>query len=255
MPLKYPKPSIKVPPEVLARILACLEKKDLKEVRLVCRQLERLAVSLLFDEAYLSAHPAELKVAQSTVRNFGNSIKTVLFSAVEYPEIKWGLFKNTMRSSAKETKYVRLAYTNYCKLRQEQQQTIQAGTYFAHLCYVLRTVPNAHRLVITDFEASSAPLEWERRRSRQWRIGDCPTHCSIQGCVYGNLKHLSYMIRPRRLLRTATQETDVEEEVADPEKQDTNPWALVMMALAATGSYLLFHVIILSSLDMTSIST
>ena len=88
MPLDFPKPSIEVPPEVLEHILTHLEKKDLKAVRLVCKQLERLAVSLLFNEVYLSANPAELEVAQNTVQNFGKSIKTVLFSAVEYPEIK-----------------------------------------------------------------------------------------------------------------------------------------------------------------------
>ena len=212
-----------VPPEVLGRILFHLEKKDLKEVRLVCKKLEQSAVSLLFDEVYLSTNPAEIEIAQKTVRNFGQSIKTIFFSAVEYKEMKWGSFKNSIRR-AYSLEYVRLAYTNYCRLRQEQQEMFRTSSYFGHLCYVLRTIPNPQRLVITDFEAFSQPCEWEKRRSRLWRVGDCPTHCSIQGCAYDNLKHLSYMVRPRSLWSA--------------EIQDTNPWSLVMMGLAATGSYL-----------------
>lgn len=235
----FSKLTMEVPPEVLGRILARLEKKDLKEVRLVCKKLERSAVPLLFDEVYLSTNPAEIEIAQNTVRNFGKSIKTVFFSAVEYEEMKWGHFKNAIgRSHALE--YVQLAYTNYCRLRQEQEEMFRAGTYFGHLCYVLRTIPNPQRLVITDSETSSQHGEGERRQSRLWRVGDCPTHCSIQGCACGSLKHLSYMVSPRSLLRR--------------ERLDTNPWSLVMMGLAATGSYIYFNTIVTSTLNMPSIS-
>ena len=137
--------------------------------------------------------------------------------------MKWGKFKNAVgRSNAVE--YVRLAYTNYCKLRQEQEQMFRAGTYFGHLCYVLRMVPNAQRLVMTDLEAYSGSYNtWEKRRSRLWRVGNCPAHCSIPGCVYDNLKHLGYMVRARSLLAGQGQYTD--------------PWYLLMIGLAVTGSY------------------
>ena len=217
--------AMEVPPEVIGRILAHLKKEELKQVRLVCKKLERSAVYLLFNEVYLSANPAEIEIAQMTVRSFGKSIKTVYFSAVEYEEIKWGKFKNAVgRSDALE--HVRLAYTNYCRLRQEQEEMFRAGTYFGQLCYVLRTVPNAQRLVMTDFEAyySRSYQTWEKRRSRLWRVGNCPVHCSIQGCARGNLEHLSFMVDPRSLL--------------DGERASTDPWSLVMMGLAATGSYL-----------------
>ena len=253
---------MEVPPETLGRILACLDKKDLKEVRLVCKKLERSAVSLLFDEIYLSTNPAEIEIAQNTIRSFGKSIKTVFFSAVVYKEMKWGNFKNAVRRSRHYVEFLRLAYTNYCRLRQEQQDMLRAGTYFGHLLYALRTIPNAQRLVITDFEATSCPREWERRRSRLWRVGDCPTHCSIQGCARGNLYHLSGMHRSRKPFRTVTtpfrtvtHEPDLESAVAYAETQDNDPWALVMMGLAATGSYLLIHATLLSTLDMLSIST
>lgn len=252
--------AMEVPPEILGRILACLEKKDLKEVRLVCKKLERSAVSFLFDEVYLSTNPAEIEIVQSTLRKFGNSIKTVFFSAVDYKEMKWGHFKNTVRRSGTpgrwgSVEHVRLAYTNYCRLRQEQQQMLRAGTYFGHLCYVLRTLPNAQRLVITGFEACSHPREWQRRRSRLWRVGDCPAHCSIQGCVEGNLLHLTAMVLPRRLLRIGSRESDSEIEDANAETQNADPWSLVMMGLAATGSYLFIHGIILSTLNMPCMST
>ena len=234
---------MEVPPEILGRILAHLEKKDLKEVRLVCKKLERSAVSLLFDEVYLSTNPAEMEIAQNTVRNFGKSIKTVYFSAVVYEEMKWGEFKNAMKDHREEVDYVRLAYTNYCRLRQEQQALFRAGTYFGNLCYALHTIPKAQRLVITDFEAYSGPSAWNKRVLRLWRVGDCPAHCSIQGCDYGNLEHLGYMVRARSLLRPATLDSDLETLDTDLETLDTdletldaNPWSLVMMALAATGS-------------------
>ena len=231
--------TMEVPPEILGRILARLEKKDLKEVRLVCKKLERSAVPLLFNEVYLSTNLAEIEIARNTVRNFGKSIKTVFFSAVEYEEKKWGRFKNAIgRPHALE--YVQLAYTNYCRLRQEQEEMFRAGTYFGHLCYVLRTIPNPQRLVITDFETSSQSGEWEMRRSRLWRIGDCPIHCSIQGCDYGSLKHLSYMVSPRSLLLGG--------------RMDTNPWSVVMMGLAATGSYIQLNTTVTSTLNMPSIS-
>ena len=221
--------AMEVPPEVLGRILAHLEKKDLKEVRLVCKKLERSAVSLLFDEVYLSTNPAEIEIAQNNVRNFGKSIKTVYVSAVEYKEMKWGHFKNSIGHSREKVEYVRLAYANYCRLRQEQQDMFRAGTYFGHLCYALRTIPNAQRLVINDFEAYSELLECNKRVSRLWRMGDCPAHCSIQGCDFGNLQHLGYMVGARSLLHAATLDTDQETLYA-------NAWSLVMMGFAATGS-------------------
>ena len=232
------KPAMEVPPEVLGQILAHLEKKDLKEVRLVCKKLERSAVSLLFDEVYLSTNPAEIEIAQHTVRNFGKSIKTVFFSAVEYGEMKWGEFKNAMRPPRGEVDYVRLAYTNYCRLRQEQQEMFRSGTYFGHLCYVLRTVPSLQRLEMTDSESEEESDRWKRRQSRLWRVGDCPAHCSIQGCAYDNLVHLSHMVRPRSLLRQAWRNLnrDWALEDADPEQPNDNAWSLVMMGLAATGS-------------------
>ena len=235
----FPKPAMEVPPEVLGRILDFLEKKDLKEVRLVCKKLERSAAPLLYDEVYLSANPAEMEIAQKTVRNFGKSIKTVYFSAVKYEEMKWGKFKNAIkRSDALE--YVRLAYANYCRLRQEQEEMFRVGTYFGHLCFILRTVPNAQLLVMTDSEASSGSWKmWEKRRSRLWRVGDCPAHCSIQGCACGNLKHLSHMVRPRSSLYC--------------KRANPNHWSLVMMGLAATGPYPLIN-IMTSTLNMPSIS-
>ena len=238
MPSKFPKPSIEVPPEVLERILTHLEKEDLKAVRLACKTLERSAVSLLFDEIYLSTNPAELEIVQNTIRSFGKSIKTVFFSAVVYKEMKWGDFKIAARRSWTSVELIRLAYTNYCRLRQEQQEMFRAGTYFGHLCYALRTIPNTQRLVITDFEATSYPREWERRQSRLWRVGDCPTRCSIQGCAEGNLSHLSRMIRPRRVLST-------DSHLSDSEMEDADPWSLMMMGLAATGSCLFVYAIML----------
>ena len=212
---------MEIPPEVLGRILACLEKKDLKEVRLVCKKLERSAVSLLFDEVYLSTNPSEIEIAQNTVRNFGKSIRTVVISAVEYKKRDWASFK-VIKRDFHPVKYVRLAYKNYRRLRQEQQEMLQAGTYFGNLCYILRTVSNARRLVITDLEADLRGPEGERRRSRLWRVGDCPILCSIPGCAYGNLKHLSYMVSPYSLI--------------DGYEEDTRTWSLVMIGLAATGS-------------------
>ena len=218
------KPAMEVPPEILGRILAHLEKKELKQVRLVCKKLERSAVSLLFDQVYLSANPAEIEIAQKTVRSFGTSIKTVYFSAVEYREMKWGEFKSTIRRSH-ALQHVQLAYTNYCRLRQEQEEMFRAGTYFGHLCYVLRTIPNLRRLVLIDFATLLLQREWKKRVSRLWRIGECPVHCSIQGCTLGNLVHLNYMVGPTNLLTSDTKGID--------------PWSLVMMGLAATGTYLL----------------
>ena len=228
-----PKSAMEVPPEILGRILAHLDKKEVKQVRLVCKKLEQSAVPLLFDEVYLSANPAEIEIAQKTVQNFGKSIKKVYFSAVEYEEMKWGKFKSAVRRSD-ALEHVRLAYTNYCRLRQEQEEMFRAGTYFGHLCYVLRMVPNAQCLVMTDFDAkcfvmtkayhSRSYRTWEKRQSRLWRVGDCPAHCSTQGCARGNIEHLSLMADPRSLLHG--------------ERASTDPWSLVMMGLAATGSYL-----------------
>ena len=216
------KPAMEVPPEILGWVLACLEKKDLKRVRLVCKKLERSAVSLLFDEVYLSTNPAEIEIMQSTVRNFGNLIKTVFFSATVYREITWRRFMSTFEHYH-PMDYIRLAYTNYCRLRQEQQEIFRAGTHLGHLCYALRTIPNAQCLIITDFETDSRRYEWTRRQSRLWRIGDCPAHCSIQGCAYGNLKHLRYMIGAQNILSYGP--------------RDIHPWSVVMTGLAATGSY------------------
>ena len=216
------KPAMQLPPEVLARILAHLEKKDLKRVRLVCKKLERSAVSLLFDVLYLSTNPAEIEIMQNTVRNFGHSIKTVFFSAVVYRQMSWERFSNAV-GLALPGDYTRLAYTYYRRLRQEQQAMFRAGTYSGHLCHALRTTPNTQRLIITDFESYSRPYEWTRRRSRLWRVGDCPAHCSIQGCAHGNLKHLVYM-------------SDAQD-IVPYTPRDINPWSVVMMGLAATGSY------------------
>lgn len=58
----YPYQALILPQELLLAILECLEKKDLKQVRLVSKLWCPVATELLFDRIYFSAHEKDLDV-------------------------------------------------------------------------------------------------------------------------------------------------------------------------------------------------
>ena len=54
--------SFYLPAEVLTLIFVNSEKKDLKAVRLVCRQWSSLAIPQLFDRIFIWGRPKDLEV-------------------------------------------------------------------------------------------------------------------------------------------------------------------------------------------------
>ena len=221
-------PMLDVPTELLGLIFCYVEKKDLKSIRLVCKTFRQAALPSLFDEIYLSTNRADLEIAHLTIRHFKTSIKTMILSTVYYQELKWGDFKRLAMYKVKSrdhnlVAHLSLGYNNYCRLRSEQQEGLGSGACLAHFCSALRSLPNARKLIVTDFQPSDFSRDWQLRRGRFWKADGV---CSLEDCKLSILEHLDYQVDP----------------ISGFSHEHTNPWSLAILALGATGTCVFFLV-------------
>ena len=61
--------NVYLPPELKVAVLAQLDKRDLRTVRLVSREWSALATSPLFDRVYISCRAPDLEVFKNITRH------------------------------------------------------------------------------------------------------------------------------------------------------------------------------------------
>ena len=155
--------SIYVPPEVARRIAVHCDKPDLQKLRLVCRSFEMGATIHLFDRVWLAPRYADLEIAKSVAARFGSFIKTIMYTSEKFKCPTWEVYREETKD-CEHFEDERIAchvpgcneyhlyhhWAQLGKLYFEQKEILESGEIYGLLCSLLKTLPQVHRVVLTD---------------------------------------------------------------------------------------------------------
>ena len=183
-----------LPPELLGDVAQRLSKRDLKQLRLTCKQLAHNLAPNLFDSVFLSTDPMDHETAESAMANFGPWIKTVIMSPLGFPYLSRESYKWRVRN---EIDCVRLPYRSrfdqhvamgYRAYRRDQGASDQNHTLSQlWLLYqqALVTLPGVRRVVITH-----------RRRAVHLTDTVLATYCRWKTCSIPRAAHAAFRLSP-----------------------------------------------------------
>lgn len=141
-----------IPPEIISAVLSHQSKNELKKARLVSKAFDAAAVPFFFDEIFVFARYADMEKATLIASRFGRFVKTLIYCSEFFePHISWKNFKYTMGDNHLARSY----YYSYCKLRDEQEELMNGGEFFGHLCSTLILLCNLQRVVLTNSKDSN----------------------------------------------------------------------------------------------------
>lgn len=210
-------------PEILGLVLVLLPKSDLKQARLVSRSFERAAVPYFFNEVFLSTSDADFPFTRLTVELFSKHIKTLIFSSVLYSRLSWTEYNREASDQPRRLRpalldsHIQMRYNRHYNVMCDKQKQMGEGYSVAQLSFLLRSLPNLQRIVITD-EGTFA--KDHIRGHGSWNIDQ---NCTVAGCSLSATEHLRYRIyqaHPRSMLA---------------QNSSSNPLDLVLLAMWTTN--------------------
>lgn len=190
------------PQELLSMVCSSLTKADLKNVRFVSKAFGQAAGPFLFDEIYISPFVSNINVANLLASRFLTTIKTLTVSVVHFPKyskaefIEKGREHGEGRDLSKRKEHMQHAYILYHNLRKGYEWSLKGGEFLAQLRSILHRLPNAQKLILTDFTnfmIDDDNEEFRIERHDPWSLGDL---CPFETCGLSESDHLSFHIRP-----------------------------------------------------------
>ena len=217
-----------VPVEVKHCIFKYFDKETLKILRYVCKSWDSAVIPLLFDTVLVSFSPEDIKMAQTTISQFGPHIRTLVFSTVEYLLIPRTAFEREARKNLnasgkrwgtqrKEDRlaHLRLGFQNYSKMQEDHMRSSRMNLGFAQLCYALKNCPIV-RLALTDV---GIDIDDRKKLGSLRGLWDQRQTCPVAHCRESDLWHLRFQLRPISGFVSSEEDT----------------WKLAMLALWTTG--------------------
>ena len=134
-------------PKIIPKILVHQSKIELKESRLLSKAFNRAAVPFLFDRIFVIARYADIERATLLASRFGPFVKTLIFCS-EYFEPTITL--ETFTFGAADISLAMSYYASFCTLREEQQELLNEGEFFGHLCSTLIALTNLDKVILTN---------------------------------------------------------------------------------------------------------
>ncbi|MCJ1223595.1 hypothetical protein MMC12_000238 [Toensbergia leucococca] len=107
----------------------------------------RLAVRSLFDEVFISAHKADLEIAELVGQNFAPYVKKLIYSSVYYPCDKDKRPGDWMYRSIHD----RDDFPQWERLAEEHLEIRKTGEDFGHLLSACNSMVNLRKVVLTDY--------------------------------------------------------------------------------------------------------
>ena len=175
-----------LPPELLRLICSFLPKFDLKVIRLVCHQFDKLAVPFLYDRVVISANCADLGVSRLVGQRFGAFVKELIYDTRIYADLDRqqhdeevfltiALMDPPKGPLAQPTLHeLDSSYAEYRIQRRDQDDLTRAGELALHLYRAFTMMPNIETVVISD-ASEWLDKEWLRRRMA-WSLCSAQLH-------------------------------------------------------------------------------
>lgn len=153
---------MKLPLEIFQDVARRLSRKDLKQLRLVCKQFSEHLVPLLYDSVFLAIDSLELERAECILAHFKSSIKSVVVSPIKYPDLTLKQYRNCVVTLADETSFlprlpyrskvgehVKKSYENYCIVQQRGSVDGLEERMYHLLRTLLQNAPSLKKVVLT----------------------------------------------------------------------------------------------------------
>ena len=183
-----------LPPELVEDVAQRLSKRDLKQLRLTCKQLAHNLAPNLFDSLFLSTDPADHETAESAMAHFGPWIKTVIVTPLGFPYLSRESYKWRARSEincfrlpyrARFDQHVAMGYRAYRRVQTASDQIHTLSQLWLLFQQAIVTLPGVRRVVITH-----------RRRAVHLTDTELANYCRWKTCSIPRAAHAAFRLSP-----------------------------------------------------------
>lgn len=186
---------MELPPELVHEVLKVLPKKDLKQLRLVCKTLSELATSHLFDSIFLTAIQEDLDDARLTLEHFASHIKTIIISPMYfYPydkadyreEVRAGFVAAKVEiSQAVWLKHLNRGWHLYASLKQEAFDILANGKIGELFTEAIGHASNIRKVILV-----------QEGRQKEFSTKALAKYCPLENCLVSRENHRWFRTYP-----------------------------------------------------------
>ena len=194
-----------LPLELFQDVARRLSRKDLKELRLVCKQFAENLVPLVFDSVFLSMHPSDLDKTNEALVNFRPFIKTLILCPLKYGGITRQAYHDRVRGfmpikrlpyRSRFQEHIKMSYRCYCRVQKRASAREVRSKMQRLVRTLLETAPSLNRVVLTH-----------RHRHIDFTDLELACYCRWKTCSISRDMHLMFRITP--FLSQATRLSDI----------------------------------------------
>ena len=239
---------MQLPPEILDFISAYLVKRDLKQLRLACKELAEVAVPYLFDTLFLSHDQLDLIYAEWMLAYFYPMIKTVVVSPLRYKELDQSSYEEAVCRVTRCERlsqfsffdsHIAVGYRQYCTVWKRTAQPPSMAPIEELLRKTVNCAPNVSRLVITHRHRYSDIMDDELMRGCPGWL--CPIPQEMHACFrlspWQSLKISNSADIERPLVAILSEpDASMKELIMDPVQEGTGCFKMPIECFFSFGS-------------------
>ena len=150
--------ALQLPPELLHRILAYLDKFELKVIRRTCKGLDDACIPLLFDTIYIAPNYADIEVTTKVFSRFKGYITTLVYGTYYLEMLSFRKFFGWQKSAPPVTfeyeqpdkiEKLRSLWNIHWHLSNEYHHLMNSGDFMDGLRQLLRGLPILRKVILT----------------------------------------------------------------------------------------------------------
>lgn len=138
--------------ETLLHVFRCLDRKDLRAVRLLCHKFANVGDMLLYQVVYFSPSRPSMQALANISQHefFSKTVKHMIYDDTQLVLglTDWKVFHPALPASVSEFR-ARRAFNLYCELFEEQNNILRNGEDLLVLRNALTCLPNLEKISVT----------------------------------------------------------------------------------------------------------
>ena len=186
-----------LPAELIQNVTERLPRSDLKQLRLVCKQLAEHVVPCLFNTAFLSRDPFDIDATESMLKYHSASIRTLIVCPLKYRLLSRESYTGHVSGAryrllgrlpwrSRYDQHLTLGYKQHRKL-QESSTRESSRIHFWKLLKRTIGISSIRKVVIT------------RRHHNAFMVGrELQRYCAWKSCSIPDDKHTMFRLSPQQ---------------------------------------------------------